>query len=63
MKIKSPKLREQALTKINTEEQQSSVDGARCRQPVEAENNKALNEIVKQVATKLGVQGRRSRTR
>ena len=62
MKITSPKLREQALAKINKQEQQALASGQvpqggqpGIAQPVPDENSKALNQIVTQVAQKLGV--------
>ncbi len=56
MKIKSPNLREQALKKLNQQQQEAQAPAANVPEPVPAENTKALNEIVKQVAAKVGVQ-------
>jgi hypothetical protein len=72
LKIKSPKLREQAIAKVKKERDQElnpitpaandttpQNQGASpaTPKPVPDENTKALNDIVKQVATKMGVQG------
>lgn len=75
MAIKSPKLREQALQKLQNESKQnieSQLGGAveppaqapendggspATPKPVPDENTKALNQIVQQVAQKLGTQG------
>ena len=71
MKIKSPKLREQALNKIKDEYNQTlnpitADENAPAQneggspaipKPVPDENTKALSEIVQQVAQKMGAQG------
>ena len=58
MKIQSPNLREQALQKINKQEAAQNNEGGSPATPVPVpdENSKALNEIIKQVAAKVGVQ-------
>jgi hypothetical protein len=70
LKIKSPKLRDQAIAKVQSERDQALNPAAAGNEPantdeggspatpkpVPDENTKALNEIVKQVATKVGAQ-------
>jgi hypothetical protein len=55
MKIKSPKLREQALKKVTENEQQD--EGTPPGEAVPVESKKALQGMLTKVADKLGVQG------
>jgi len=57
MKIKSPALRAQAVAKIKKQAQDANALNPATPQPVPEENAKALNQIITQVAQKLGVQG------
>lgn len=64
MKIKNPQLRQQAIKKLNQQKQQALDSNVvpqggspATPEPVQDENTKALNQIVGQVAQKLGVQG------
>lgn len=56
MKIKDPKLREQALAKIKKDQASDTGTPAATPEPVDVENKKALSDIVTQVGEKLGVQ-------
>ena len=55
LKIQSPKLREQALKKLQSTN--PSNDGAPPEDAKPVPNSKALNDMLNQVATKLGTQG------